>query len=178
MSSHWYSPFSWLPVLDQLQVDATMLPMDPEVRDAVDGDAVEIAGLLSELGYPQSAGQLRSGLKAATDSRHFVLVAALDGRLVGVLSAAVIPLLAESTPMVRITSLSVSLQVRGRGVGRALVETAERRARDVGALVVEVSSGRRPDRVAAHRFYPALGFEDTNTTSVRYWKRLDRGRDG
>jgi hypothetical protein len=42
------------------------------------------------------------------------------------------------------------------------------------SMCVEVSSGRRPDRVVAHRCNPALGYEDMQAKSVRYWKRPDR----
>jgi hypothetical protein len=46
----------------------------------------------------------------------------------------------------------------------------------MGASLLEVSSGRRPEREAAHAFYPALGFVDSSDASVVYRKRL--GRDG
>lgn len=48
-------------------------------------------------------------------------------------------------------------------------------AREVAALLgelLEVSSGRRPERDPAHAFYRAAGFADTGERSVRYWKRL------
>lgn len=97
--------------------------------------------------------------------------------IVGVLSVAAIPLLAEAAAtMIRVTSLSVATSARRQGIARALVEAAEQRAEDLGATIVEVSSGRRRERAAAHRFYPALGFEDTSQASVRYWKALDRAR--
>lgn len=148
--------------------------MNVEVRPATARDAVEIASLLAELGYPIDATQVASRLHAAMDDRHFVLVADTGSELIGVLSAAAVPLLAEATTMVRITSLSVTASARRRGVAAALVDDAERRAIDMGAAVIEVGSGRRPERAAAHRFYPALGFEDANEASARYWKWLNR----
>lgn len=75
--------------------------------------------------------------------------------------------------MLRVTSLSVTAPARRRGVARTLVNEAERRAIDLGASVIEVGSGRRPERAAAHRFYPALGFEDANDVAARYWKWLE-----
>lgn len=153
-----------------------MLLMDVDVRPATAGDAVEIAGMLAELGYPMDAKQVESRLRAAMDDRHFVLVADSGRELIGVLSAAVVPLLAEASILVRITSLSVTASARRQGVARALVGEAERRAIDIAASVIEVGSGRRPERAAAHRFYPALGFEDENEAAARYWKWLDRHR--
>jgi GNAT superfamily N-acetyltransferase len=82
-------------------------------------------------------------------------------------------MLAEAATMVRITALSVTASARGHGVGRALVAAAERRAVTMGASFLEVGSGRRPERAAAHRFYPAMGFEDANPHAARYWKWLN-----
>ena len=119
------------------------------------------------------ATQVKSRLRAATTDGHFVLVAKSGGQLVGVLSAAVVPLLVEAAMMLRITSLRVTASARRRGVARTLVNDAERRAIEEGASVIEVGSGRRPERAAAHRFYPALGFEDANDVAARYWKWLE-----
>jgi hypothetical protein len=38
--------------------------------------------------------------------------------------------------------------------------------------MLKVSSGRHPERDAAHRLYPAAGFEDAGGVSVRYRKVL------
>ena len=133
-----------------------------------------IGGLLDELGYPLDADVIGRRWRSATTGGHMVLVAVIDGRIAGVVSAAAIPLLAEADILVRITALSVTSTLRGRGVGRALVAAVERRARSVGAAVVEVGSGRRPERAAAHRFYPALGYSDANRDAAMYWKWFER----
>ena len=73
---------------------------------------------------------------------------------------------------VRITSLVVSPRVARSGVGRRLIELVEYWARSNGAALLEVSTGLRPERAGAHEFYRGLGFEDTATGSIRYWKRL------
>lgn len=148
--------------------------MDVAVRDACEDDLLAIGGLLDELGYPLAAGVIRRRWRSATSGGHMVLVAVVDGRTVGLASAAVMPLLAEADKFVRITALSVTSTLRGRGVGRALVAAVERRARSVGAAVVEVGSGRRPERAAAHRFYPALGYSDANPDAAMYWRWLGR----
>lgn len=83
-------------------------------------------------------------------------------------------LLADAITLVRITARSVTRSARGLGVGRALVGAVERHARKrkMGAMIREVGSGRRPERAAAHRFCPAMGFVDANQTAARYVKRL------
>lgn len=147
--------------------------MNVDIRPVTTDDAVQIAGLLIELGYPLDATQVESRLHAAMNDRHFVLVADTGSSLIGVLSAAVVPLLGEAATMLRITALSVTASARRQGVARTLVDEAEQRAIDLGASIIEVGSGRRPERAAAHRFYLALGFEDANDVAARYWKWLD-----
>lgn len=60
----------------------------------------------------------------------------------------------------------------GNDGGRRL-EPRTALARQRSAILVEVSSGRRPEREAAHRFYAALGYRDTAGAHVRYRKRLE-----
>ncbi len=102
-----------------------------------------------------------------------VLVIAVDDRVIaGLISSHVIPLLAEGGCFVRITALCIAEGHRNRGIGRALVEEIEKRAKAVGARLIEVSSGRRPERAAAHSFYPTLGFVDSAHSSLIYRKDL------
>jgi ribosomal protein S18 acetylase RimI-like enzyme len=92
---------------------------------------------------------------------------------VGVASAHAVPSFAEAEDsFVRITALAVDAHHRRRGVARALTSFAENWAREREALLLEVSSGRRPEREAAHAFYQALGYRDTADHSARYWKPL------
>jgi GNAT superfamily N-acetyltransferase len=43
-----------------------------------------------------------------------------------------------------------------------LVEAVEAFARERGCGLVEVTSGERPEREAAHHFYAALGYEEVS----------------
>ena len=137
-----------------------------EIRAARTDDCGEIAELLTALGYPTTADQARGRL-STLDESDCVLIT--DG---GVIALHRVPMLAEGTPMGRITALAVAPERRGRGVGRALLAAAEDVACGWGCTVLEVSSGRRPERDAAHAFYRSTGFHDAATESVRYWKPL------
>ena len=53
---------------------------------------------------------------------------------------------------------------------RVNVEIRQATADDVVDVAVLLG---RPERAAAHRFYPAMGFEDANPHAARYWKWLD-----
>ena len=58
-------------------------------------------------------------------------------------------------------------EFRGRGIGRALIEAAERHFRDAGCRLVEVTSNDR--LVDAHRFYEHAGYV---RTSKRFAKKF------
>jgi GNAT superfamily N-acetyltransferase len=137
-----------------------------EIREARLEDAAFISALLVQLGYPAESIAVRERLAALGDEDRVLVCED------GFVSLHRVPLLAEGGCCARITALVVSESHRGAGVGSALVEAAESTARSWGCALLEVSSGRRPERAAAHRFYPALGFEDSSRESVRYWKRL------
>jgi GNAT superfamily N-acetyltransferase len=136
------------------------------VREAGPDDAGAIAALLGELGYPADPSAVTDRL-ARMGSADAVLLA--DGGLVALHR---IPLLAEGGAVARITALVVAPSRRRAGVGRALLAAAEEVARSWGCWRAEVSSGRRPERDAAHAFYLAAGFEETTARSTRYWKEL------
>ena len=140
------------------------------IRDAGPADAEGLAGLLAELGYPDATESVRVRLLAlAAEPMSFVLVVEDEGRLLGAASASVIPLLHQDGNWCRLSALVVAGGSRRSGIGRALVAEVERQARAAGCRYLEVTSGERPDREAAHGFYGALGLEQV---SRRYLKAL------
>ena len=140
------------------------------IRDARPEDAPALAALLAELGYPDAVEPLRARLGAFTaDSASFVLVAAEADGLLGLASASVVPLLHEDGSWCRLSALVVGERSRRAGIGRKLVAEVEARARAAGCRYLEVTSGERPEREAAHAFYEALGLEQV---SRRYLKEL------
>ena len=90
-----------------------------------------------------------------------LLVAELDGEVVGCLQLTTIPGLSRMG-MVRgqLEGVRVSSAHRGRRIGEALVDAAIDRAKALGCRVVQLTTDRR--RVDAHRFYERLGFEATH----------------
>jgi GNAT superfamily N-acetyltransferase len=139
-----------------------------EIRPALPQDSALIAELLSALGYPAAPEQVLERLTALDDADCVLLT---EG---GLIALHRIPRLAEGDQLARITALVVALESRGKGLGQALLLAAEEVARGWGCDVIEVASGRRPERDAAHRFYRAAAFEDAGALSVHYSKRLER----
>jgi ribosomal protein S18 acetylase RimI-like enzyme len=75
--------------------------------------------------------------------------------------------ISRPAPLGRITTLVVSADAQGRGIGRMLVEAAESWMRQQGCKLVEVTSNDR--RAEAHAFYRHMGYE---RTSIRFAKSL------
>src|SRR5204863_3055212 len=100
-------------------------------------------------------------------AREVVLVAELDGDLVGLATVHVTTVLHRPTSVGRITALVVAERARRRGVGRALVAASERWIAARGCGLLELTSNRQ--RIEAHAFYERLGYEPT---SLRFKKSL------
>ena len=129
------------------------------IRRAGQRDTEAIAPLLGQLGYPASALELGERLERLTDHPDAeVLVAELDGEVVGVAAYHLVDLLERPDPQCRITALVVDDRHRRRGVAYALLHTIEESARGVGCFRLEVTT--RPERAEALAFYRAAGFDE------------------
>jgi len=141
------------------------------IRPAAAADAPRLAELLTELGYPASAGAVHERLAYwLPDQASRVLIAERGGRIVGCLSLHAIPYLERTGRWMRIESLVVDQRERRAGTGRALVDAAEQLASEWDCLLIEVTSLR--SRVDAHAFYRRLGYTDSCDRSGRFIKEL------
>lgn len=133
------------------------------IRQAVSGDSTALSRLIGQLGYDASEGEVAERLAQMQVDGRPVLVAELDGTIVGCLSTSVMRVLHRPRPVGRISMMVVDEALRGRGIGKALVRAAERALVSGGCGLVEVTSNLA--RGEAHRFYEKLGYE---RTSVRF----------
>lgn len=65
-----------------------------------------------------------------------------------------------------VSTLAVAATHRRSGVGRALIEHADQRARERGCIGLWLVSGNQRSE-EAHRFYADLGFKGTGTRFIR-----------
>ena len=138
------------------------------IREATVADANLVCNLLTELGYPWPASIMAERLEAFTRAGEIALLAFAGDRALGLVTTHVTPVLHRPTGVGRITAMVVTESARGRQVGRALVDEAERRLAASGCALVEVTSNQ--SRVPAHAFYERLGYEKT---SYRFKKSID-----
>jgi len=137
-----------------------------KIREARPQDCAVIAGLLSELGYPNTSAFVRDKL-AALDASDTVLVAEGAGEVLGFAHLHVSELFHEPGRIGRIMALAVTELNRRAGVGRELIATLERIARQTGCVEMEVTSGIR--RQGAHAFYERMGYLEE---PKRFMKRI------
>jgi ribosomal protein S18 acetylase RimI-like enzyme len=83
-----------------------------------------------------------------------VLVARIDGRIVGMLTVVIVDI--PTKRAAHIDDVVVDEHARGQGIGRTLARTAIEEARRAGARHVDLTS--RPEREAANHLYQSLGF--------------------
>ena len=135
------------------------------IRPAVADDAPELAALLAHLGYPADAASLPDRLLRLRAGGDDAFVAVIDGETAGLATVHSRTVLHVARPVAQLTALVVPPELRGRGVGRALVAAAEQWARAQGADRLVVTTALH--RADAPRFYERLGFEHTGRRYVR-----------
>ena len=93
-----------------------------------------------------------------------LLVARLDGEVVGTLTLVMFPI--PTGLRAWIEDVVVDEKARRHGTGQVLSEAAVRLAREAGARTVDLTS--RPSRQAAGRLYERIGFVQRDSRVYRY----------
>lgn len=116
-----------------------------------------LPGSPGEWEYPADLGRYERALREIGGAGGSVLVAEVDGEVIGVCQLIVFrQLQARGGLCAEIESVHVHPDLRGSGVGTTLMRAAIDRAEILGCYRVQLTSNvRRPD---AHRFYERLGF--------------------
>jgi len=136
------------------------------IREARDSDAVAIASLLGELGFPTDAAAVPGRLKRMrAEGGQWTLVAERGGQVLGTATVMVRHMLSRDAPSGRVTSVVVSEAARSQGIGGALLARAEQICREAGCGALEVTSAEH--RTRAHEFYLRLGFEERRKRFIK-----------
>jgi ribosomal protein S18 acetylase RimI-like enzyme len=139
----------------------------PQLREARPSDAPRIVELIHFLGHEIDEQSVRKNLGRLRKADEMPIVATLDKTVVGLIGIHRMTTVHRPAPVGRIPVLVVAKEAQDQGVGRLLVEEAERLLRKAGCQFVEVTSNDR--RGAAHAFYRHMGYERTR---IRFIKRL------
>ncbi|MFS1303196.1 GNAT family N-acetyltransferase [Streptosporangium longisporum] len=91
------------------------------------------------------------------DPGNELIVAELDGEVVGTMQLTYIPGISRRGALrMQIEAVRIASGLRGRGLGRTMMEWALDRARARGCTLVQLTTDK--SRTDAHRFYDSLGF--------------------
>ncbi len=151
--------------------DRVTRPDGVRIRDATAADLPRIVDLLQQEslgderredpGPPLSDAYVRAFEAIEADPRQRLLVAEVDGAVVGTFVFIVIPNLSyRGRPVAQVENVVVDEPWRGRGVGEAMMRWAIEEARRAGCFRVQLTSNKA--RKDAHRFYERLGFVATH----------------
>ena len=141
--------------------------LDVELRRAQRDDLVRIVELLAadQLGATRdgiaSAEDLEPYLRAFeaidTDPAQLLVVATVDGAVIGTMQLSFIPGLARRGSLrAQIEAVRVADRYRSRGLGEAMFRWAIDEAGRRGCSLVQLTTDK--SRADAHRFYARLGF--------------------
>lgn len=128
------------------------------IRDAELNDAAGLAVLMSQLGYETNRTEMERRLKSILyDPAYKTFVAIMDGCVCGMIGTLTYPSYEHDDPSGRILAIVALNVARRRGIGRALIATAEKDFTQRG--IRRVALDTRLTREDAHKFYESLGYE-------------------
>jgi len=97
----------------------------------------------------------------AQDSHHELIVAEMDGDVVGTLHLIFLPSISfQGGLRAQVESVRVDGKLRGQGIGSEMMKWAVERAKGQNAHLVQLTTHR--SRENAHRFYERLGFSKSH----------------
>ncbi|TCB90783.1 GNAT family N-acetyltransferase [Micromonospora zingiberis] len=133
-------------------------------RDAVRADLPAVLDLLADdvLGRTRDVGEVDATYEKAfaditTDPRNQLVVAEVDGEVVGCMQLTYIPGLGRhGAERQLVEAVRIRSDQRGQGLGRSMMTWAIDQARLRGCGLVQLTTDK--SRHDAHRFYLGLGF--------------------
>ena len=128
------------------------------IRDADLNDASDIAALMCELGYQTNRAEMETRLKEILSNPAYkTFVAVTDGCVRGMIGTITCRSYEHNDPSGRILAFVTSGVARRRGIGRALIATAENDFAEKG--IRRVALNTQLTREEAHKFYESLGYQ-------------------
>jgi GNAT superfamily N-acetyltransferase len=121
-------------------------------------------------GQPVTPDDMLNGLQFVAESEFYsVYVCEEDGKILGLLGFGIRENVEEVSRFGEVSALEVNTDDRLKGVGRLMMQYAEKLAREMGCQVTWLVSGfaREED---AHKFYQRLGYQ---TTGYRFVKLFE-----
>jgi len=144
------------------------------LREAVVEDVPKLTDLLGQLGYSMDPAAVLANLNAYVQSSdRAVWVVEKDGSVVALLALDIAPTFHRRANQMRIVSFVVDKHHRGQGIGKFLLETAEKVALEKGCWIIELSPAMHRKKDGTHAFYENFGYV-LDPDELYYSKKLSR----
>jgi GNAT superfamily N-acetyltransferase len=139
-----------------------------KIRKATIKDVPALASLMEQLGYPTTVENMTvSFINIDSNPSYHTMVAEEDGKVVGMIGLYTGILYNKDGLYARVIAFVVDSNYRNKGIGKLLINEAERWARNQGADSIGLNSGNRPERDNAHQFYKRMGYVEKSTGFVK-----------
>lgn len=141
-----------------------------DIRKYNFSDLNHLTELMEDLGYPTTSEKMKARMEVmeATPS-YFTFVAIKDERVVGMVGCRDIYYYEDDGFVIQISLLITKGSYQRQGIGKALISFIEHWAIERGANSLYLTSGIKPERQKAHKFYEKMGFA---ITGYRFVKKL------
>ena len=150
--------------LDERSAFDLSLGMTIAIREMEPTDIAVCRLLLSQLGYDLNLQEMKRRYEAIKQKQdHAIFVGEQDGQVVALLHLYERPAF-DKPPEVIVQALVVDQNCRGTGVGKAMMNIAERWALDRGFSSVALRSS--VSRSDAHAFYNRIGYKVEATSRL------------
>lgn len=135
------------------------------IRPATAKDAPDLSHLLKQLGYVASPEECCERIKNISSSDNdLIFVAVVDNGVVGCMSLCFSYYFPTGRALCRITAIVVKEELRGHGIGTALINHARAQALKRNCQGVEITTALAREKT--QQYYEHIGFKKT---SYRYF---------
>ena len=142
--------------------------MKIDIREAQKGDLERLVELMKDLAITTSTAEADGASSLGDyekvfelierDPNHHLIVAEIDGRIVGSATLLIVPNLSHrGLPWAVMENVIIDESMRRKGIASAMVEHLVELAKRSGCYKIGLSSSKK--RPAAHRMYESLGFK-------------------
>ena len=145
-----------------------MIKEPVSIRTFQNEDIPALTELTNQLGYETSIEQMTVRMERILSlDTYWTFVAVVNGQVAGYIGLNKNYFWEQDGCFIRIQALVISKEYRRMGIGEKLIDAAERKAKEVDAKLIILNSGNKPEREAAHQFYPQMGFEAKSTGYIK-----------
>ncbi len=137
-------------------------------------DASVLGSLMEQLGYPVDPIIMRENIQKYIQlPNQKAWVAEKSGKVVGCIAVAITNYFHRPGSFLRVIAMIVDERERRSGIGKNLMNFAEKFALDQGCSHIELTSGMHREKLGSHEFYRSLGYIELNGIKKYFAKKLE-----